>query len=187
MSMSSIGTIIGIVILCLGGISLLAGGIVLLVSYIGNMPEKRLGENRMEVKGKIIDVTNDAAKYNDKMYVKYGIPEADRPKVRLGGTETRDPDMKVRGYHFIYAYTVDDVEYTKADEMGYGVLHPEEKLGEVVTVMYDADKPFNAVMTEFSGTKIYKSLGPIGKALLIAGAVLLVLGAGAAGLSLLIF
>lgn len=120
----------------------------------------------------------DATEYNDRMYVKYGIPEADRPKVRLDGGTTRieDPDMRVVGYHFIYAYTVDGVEYTKADEMGYGVLHPEEKVGEVVTVMYDADKPFNAVMTEFSGTKIYKSLGPIGKALLIAGAVCIVLG-----------
>lgn len=150
------------------------------------MPEKRLGENRMETKGKVIDVTRHAAEYNDRMYVKYGISEVDRPKVRLGGTETRDPDMRVRGYHFIYAYTVDGVEYTKADEMGYGVLHPEEKIGEVVTVMYDADKPFNAVMTAFSGTKILKSLKPLGKILLIAGAVLLVLGAGAVVFSLMI-
>lgn len=169
---------IGIAALIAGGALLFLGVLFLFIGFIGTIPLRRIKENGIEIKGRIIDFTKYGASYNDEMYEKYCVPEENRPKVRMGDPVHMHGEFNTgNGYHFIYSYTVNGTEYTKADEITYGMLHPEKKIGQEVTVLCDTEKPLNSVMTSFGGIKVFKTFSFVSKILLPAGAVIALIGA----------
>lgn len=153
------------------------GGILLIVGIAFIFPYRAISKLSAVVKGVIKDITNDAYRYNQRITSKFekGKKVENPPKsgVRfsagVGGRSNFDGKSK-QMYHVIYSYTIDGVEYSRADGPGYTKEIVKKRIGSEVIVHYDPQNPLNASL---STGMVYKILScsfiPVGIVLVILG------------------
>lgn len=94
----------------------------------------------------------------------------------VGGRQAGDAKVM---FHSIYSYSVDGVEYTRADGLGYNKGLAEKKIGKEFTVYYNLVCPFQASLSSGKGYK-YLSIG-----LISGGAFLLLVALVFGGISMI--
>lgn len=153
------------------------GGILLIVGIAFIFPYRVVSKLSAVVKGVIKDITNDAYRYNQRITSKFekGKKVENPPKsgVRfwagVGGRSNFGGESK-QMYHVIYSYTIDEVEYSRADGPGYNKGIAKKRIGSEVIVHYDPQNPLNASL---STGMVYKILSC---SFIPAGIVLIILG-----------
>lgn len=158
----------------------LALGIILIIVGIAFiLPCIAIGKLSASTRGLIKDITYDAASYNKRVAAKMSDLIDDSPKRKVyvsagvGGHHDISGDPK-KMYHAIYSYTVNGVEYSKADGTGYNKGIAMKKIGSEVKVHYDPENPLKASL---SSGLVYKVLScsfiPAGAFIIIVGLLLL--------------
>lgn len=162
-------------------LGLIIGGVLVIVGLGFIFPWKNVAKLKGETTGVIKDITElDASAFNEKMAEKSGLSKPAGKgiyvKTTVGGRQAGDAKVM---FHSIYAYTVDGVEYTRADGLGYNKGLAEKKIGKEVTVHYNPNSPFQASLSSGKGYK-YLSIG-----LISGGAFFLLIALVCGGMSML--
>lgn len=162
-------------------LGLIIGGVLMIVGIGFIFPWKAVAKLKGETAGVIKDITEqEASAFNEKMAEKLGLSKPVGKgiyvKTAVGGKMMDDPKVM---YHSIYSYSVDGVEYTRADGLGYNKGLAEKKVGKEVTVYYNPNSPFQASLSFGKGYK-YLSIG-----LISSGAIFLLIALVCGGISMI--
>lgn len=155
-------------------------GIVLIILGLAFVfPYKAVSRLSAVTEGIIKDMTYDAMSYNQRVAEKLKGSEKERTKEKMYITMGVGEHHGISGeskkmYHAVYFYTVNGIEYSRAEGLGYNKGIVEKNLGNQVAVHYNPENPLNASL---SSGMVYRVLSStfilIGIILMLAGILLL--------------